>query len=107
LREGPTIILSKLSNTGKPVIIDISEGEHIRSRNDQSVDACLVRWARVRGYGLPKDFWSSANEVMATRRERVVLKFDHVERGLSTCDATQPQGFLAVQPAVAICLGRG
>jgi sialate O-acetylesterase len=52
LREAQTMTMSRLSNTGEAVIIDLGEGRDIHPRNKQDVAKRLARWALAREYGV-------------------------------------------------------
>ncbi len=92
LREAQTMTL-KLPKTGEAVIIDIGEGKDIHPRNKQEVANRLVRWALARDYGVKIAFQSPTYKAMEKNGNKIVLRFDHVGRGLKTFDVPEPRGF--------------
>ena len=92
LREAQTMTL-KLPNTGEAVIIDLGEGKDIHPKNKQDVANRLVRWALARDYGVKIAFQSPTYKAMEQNGNKIVLRFNHVGRGLTPFDVTEPRGF--------------
>ena len=83
----------KLPKTGEAVIIDIGEGKDIHPKNKQDVANRLARWALARDYGVKIAFQSPTYKAMEKHGNKIVLRFDHVGRGLKTFDVAEPRGF--------------
>jgi sialate O-acetylesterase len=92
LREAQSMTL-KLPKTGEAVIIDLGDGHDIHPTNKQDVANRLARWAMARDYGLKIACQSPSYQTMEKHGNKVVLRFDHVERGLKTADVAEPRGF--------------
>jgi sialate O-acetylesterase len=92
LREAQTMTLN-LPKTGEAVIIDLGEGKDIHPKNKQDVANRLVRWALARDYGVKIAFQSPTYKSMEKHGEKIVLKFDHVGKGLNPFDVKEPRGF--------------
>ena len=92
LREAQTMTL-KLPKSGEAVIIDLGEGKDIHPKNKQDVANRLVRWALARDYGVKIAFQSPTYKAMEKHGNKVVLRFDHVGKGLKPFDVNEPRGF--------------
>jgi len=92
LREAQSMTL-KLPKTGEAVIIDLGDGHDIHPTNKQDVANRLARWAMARDYGLKIACQSPCYQRMEKHGNKVVLRFDHVGRGLKTADVAEPRGF--------------
>jgi sialate O-acetylesterase len=92
LREAQTMTL-KLPNSGEAVIIDLGEGKDIHPKNKQDVANRLVRWSLARDYGVKIAFQSPTYKEMEKHGNKVVLRFDHVGKGLKPFDVNEPRGF--------------
>lgn len=93
LREAQTMTMARLPKTGEAVIIDLGEAQDIHPRNKQDVANRLARWALARDYGLKISYQSPTYQSMEKQGSKVVLKFDHVGRGLKPNDIPQVRGF--------------
>jgi len=93
LREAQTMTLSRLPGTGEAVIIDLGEAQDIHPRNKQDVANRLARWALSRDYGVKMAAQSPTYKAMEKNGNKVVLRFDHVDRGLRAADGAEPRGF--------------
>ncbi len=93
LREAQTMTMSRLPNTGEAVIIDIGEGKDIHPKNKVDVGRRLARWALARDYAVAIPFHSPQYKSMDKKENKVVLTFDHVDRGWRPFDVNDPRGF--------------
>ena len=94
LREAQTMTMSRLSNTGEAVIIDIGEGKDIHPKNKVDVGRRLARWALAKDYGVNVPFHSPQYKSMEVNGSKIVLSFDHVDgNGWRPFDVGQPVGF--------------
>jgi sialate O-acetylesterase len=93
LREAQTMTMSKLSNTGEAVIIDLGEAQDIHPRNKQDVAKRLARWALARDYGVNVAFRSPTFKSMEKNGNKITVTFDHVGAGLKPFDVAVPGGF--------------
>ncbi|MCC7474716.1 MAG: sialate O-acetylesterase [Pirellulales bacterium] len=90
LREAQTWTQDKLPNTGEAVIIDLGESADIHPRKKLDVGLRLARWALARDYGKTIEHESPRYESMRQKDGKIVLKFQHVGRGLQVVDAKDP-----------------
>jgi sialate O-acetylesterase len=93
LREAQTMTMKRLPHTGEAVIIDIGEGKDIHPRNKQDVAKRLARWALAKDYGVEVPSQSPTYRSMETQGNKIVLTFDHVDRGFRPFDVNDPRGF--------------
>ena len=93
LREAQTMTMDKLPNVGQAVIIDIGEGRDIHPRNKQDVAKRLARWALAKDYGVAVPYQSPRFKSMETQGDKIVLTFDHIDKGLYSFDTPNPEGF--------------
>jgi sialate O-acetylesterase len=93
LREAQTMTLKKLPKTGQAVIIDLGEGKDIHPKNKRDVAERLARWALANDYGIAIPYRSPEYASMTKEGSKIVLKFDHVDGGLTTFDVVEPIGF--------------
>ncbi|MCA9047439.1 MAG: sialate O-acetylesterase [Planctomycetaceae bacterium] len=94
LREAQTMTMSRLSNTGEAVIIDIGEGKDIHPKNKVDVGRRLARWALAKDYGTPIAYHSPQYREMKRDGNRIVLSFEHVDGGgWRPFDVREPVGF--------------
>ena len=92
LREAQTMTLS-LKNTGMATIIDIGEAKDIHPKNKQDVGKRLALNALAKDYG-KKVVWSGPMyKSMKVKGDRVAVKFDHADGGLSARDGDKLKGF--------------
>ena len=92
LREAQLMTLA-LPNTGMAVIIDIGEANDIHPKNKQDVGRRLARWALAKTYDLDIVYSGPIYKSMAVKKNRIVLRFDHVDDGLTTKDGGPLKGF--------------
>ncbi|MDA8743424.1 sialate O-acetylesterase [Rubripirellula amarantea] len=94
LREAQTMTMSKLTNTGEAVIINLGEASDIHPKNKQDVAKRLARWALAKDYGYTDLAYHSptyaSHEVQG---DKIVVTFDHVGGGLDTFDVNELRGF--------------
>jgi len=81
LREAQLMTLS-LPNTGMAVIIDIGETDDIHPRNKQDVGRRLALWALAKTYDDDIVYSGPIYKSMTVKKDRIVLRFDHVGDGL-------------------------
>tara|TARA_R110002049_G_scaffold47902_1_gene138339 strand:- start:25296 stop:26837 length:1542 start_codon:yes stop_codon:yes gene_type:complete len=94
LREAQTMTMSKLSNTGEAVILNLGESVDIHPKNKQDVAKRLARWALANQYGLKVPYHSPTYESMVVMTNgRVNIDFDHVGAKIDTFDVNEPIGF--------------
>ena len=93
LREAQTMTMKRLPNTGEAVIIDLGEGKDIHPKNKQEVAKRLARWALARDYGVNIPYQSPTYRSMEKQGNKVVLTFDHVDKGFRPFDVAEPRGF--------------
>ena len=93
LREAQTMTMSRLSNTGEAVIIDIGEGKDIHPTNKVDVGRRLARWALAKDYGVKIPFHSPQYQSMEKQENKILLTFDHVDGGWRPFDVNEPIGF--------------
>jgi sialate O-acetylesterase len=93
LREAQTMTLSRLPHTGQAVIIDLGEGKDIHPKDKQGVARRLARWALAHDSGIKVAHQSPTYKAMTRQGNKVVVTFEHVDRGLNTFDVAEPIGF--------------
>ncbi|MEZ6130846.1 MAG: sialate O-acetylesterase [Planctomycetaceae bacterium] len=94
LREAQTMTMSRLTNTGEAVIIDIGEGKDIHPKNKVDVGRRLARWALAKDYGINVPYHSPQYKAMEKKGNSIVLSFDHVDgNGWRPFDVRNPVGF--------------
>ena len=93
LREAQTLTLDVLPNTGQAVIIDIGEGRDIHPRNKVDVGLRLARLALANDYALEISAQSPRFKSMEQQEDKIILSFDHIDRGWRPFDVAQPVGF--------------
>ncbi|QEG36266.1 sialate O-acetylesterase [Bythopirellula goksoeyrii] len=93
LREAQTLTMSKLSNTGEAVIIDVGEGKDIHPRNKLTVGQRLARWALANQYGKDIAYHSPSYNSFEMKDGKIILTFDQVHNGWRTFDVNKPIGF--------------
>jgi len=85
LRESQLETLSKTDNIGMVVTLDIGEENNIHPAEKQLVGKRLAYWALANDYGIKKIGFSGpkykSNEIEG---DKMTLKFDFAEKGLST-----------------------
>jgi sialate O-acetylesterase len=92
LREAQTLTMSKLSNTGEAVIIDLGEAHDIHPKNKQIVAKRLALWALAKDYGVNIVHRSPIYRSMEQKGSKIILTFDQVGGGLDTFDVRQTVG---------------
>lgn len=85
LREAQSMTLS-LPNTGQAVIIDIGEADDIHPRNKQDVGYRLGLAAEKVAYGRNLTYSSPMYKEMRKEGDRIILSFEHVDKGLRVKD---------------------
>lgn len=93
LRESQTKTMSKLKNTGQCVITDLGEANDIHPKNKQDVAERLARWALAKDYGFKIPFSSPLYKEMKVEAGKIIVTFDHAEKGLRTVDVDEVKGF--------------
>ncbi len=93
LREAQTLTLSKLSNTGQAVIIDLGEGRDIHPRKKQRVATRLARWALAKDYGYDVMYQGPTYSSHSVEGNKIVVKFDMMGGQLYTFDKDEVVGF--------------
>ena len=93
LREAQTMTMSKLTNTGEAVILNLGEASDIHPKNKQDVGKRLARWALAKDYGYDIAYRSPTYKSMSKQDGKIVLEFDHVGGGLDTFDVNTLKGF--------------
>ena len=93
LREAQTMTMSKLKHTGEAVIIDIGEGKDIHPMNKLDVGRRLARLALDNDYHFDIASRSPRYKSMDKAGAKIVLTFDHVDKGWRPFDTADPVGF--------------
>ncbi|GIW95383.1 MAG: 9-O-acetylesterase [Pirellulaceae bacterium] len=92
LREAQTMTLA-LPHTGQAVIIDLGEGNDIHPKNKLEVGKRLARLALAQDYHIPVASRSPQMQSYERQGNKIVITFDHVDRGLVTRDTNEVRGF--------------
>jgi sialate O-acetylesterase len=98
LRDAQTATLA-LPHTAQAVIIDIGEEHDIHPRNKQDVGARLALAARNVAYGQRIEYAGPTHRSHTARGSAVVVRFDHVGRGLVSRDSSGKVGGFAIAGA--------
>lgn len=93
LREAQTMTIAKLKHTGQAVITDLGEAADIHPKNKQDVAKRLSRWALANEYGIKIPYQSPTFQSVTPKDGKLIVKFDHVGKGLDTFDVREPIGF--------------
>lgn len=81
LREAQLQTLS-VKNTGMAVTLDIGNPNNIHPANKQDVGKRLALWALAKTYGKKVAYSGPLYRSMKKEKSRIILSFDHAERGL-------------------------
>ncbi|MBN2293130.1 MAG: sialate O-acetylesterase [Pirellulales bacterium] len=94
LWEAQLLTLKNYPNIGMAVITDIGNIKDIHPKNKQDVGARLALWAKAKVYGKRDVVYSGPiYESMTIEGNKIRLRFDHVDGGLSTRDGKAPSHF--------------
>ena len=80
-------------NTGMAVTIDVGEAKDIHPKNKQDVGKRLALWALGTTYGKDIVYCGPLYKSMKTRKNKIVIQFDHVGGGLVAKDSDTLEGF--------------
>ncbi|MFC1715821.1 sialate O-acetylesterase [Candidatus Poribacteria bacterium] len=92
LREAQLMTLD-LPNTGMAVAIDVGETDDIHPKNKQDVGKRLARWALAETYGHDIVYSGPIYRSMAVKKDKIILRFDHVGDGLEAKVGGPLKGF--------------
>jgi len=86
LREAQLLATRILPNVGMAVITDVGDPNDIHPKKKEPVGARLALAARAIAYGERIEFSGPIYRNMEIRRDKIVLRFDHVGKGLAAKD---------------------
>lgn len=101
VRDGQLNTMKNLDNTGMVVTNDIGDLENIHPINKQDVGHRLALWALAKTYGKEELQYSGpVFESMEIKNKKIVLNFEHAEKGLMQKGKDLREFFIAGQDKV-------
>jgi sialate O-acetylesterase len=92
LREAQSMTAKDVPHSGIAVIVDIGDAADIHPKDKQDVGKRLALNALAKDYGRKIEYSGPVYKSMKVEGDKIVLSFDHVDRGL-VAKGEKPEGF--------------